>query len=134
MKTRIENDSIGALEVPAGAYYGVQTLRGHENFQITGKAMSYEFVKNVVRIKKAAARVNGEHGYVPKQISEAMITACDEILSGKFKDDFITDAIQGGAGTFRREIRGISLSPERPRKLFSIHQRRYPHCREIDGY
>ncbi len=99
MKTRIENDSIGALEVPAGAYYGVQTLRGHENFQITGKAMSYEFVKNVVRIKKAAARVNGEQGYVPKQISDAMITACDEILSGKFKDDFITDAIQGGAGT-----------------------------------
>ena len=99
MKTRMESDSIGVLEVPAGAYYGVQTLRGHENFQITGNLMSYEFVKNIVRVKKAAARVNGKHGYVPTKIATAIVTACDEILSGKFRENFITDAVQGGAGT-----------------------------------
>ena len=99
MKTRMESDSIGVLEVPAGAYYGVQTLRGHENFQITGNLMSYEFVKNIVRVKKAAARVNGKHGYMPAKIATAIVTACDEILSGKFRENFITDAVQGGAGT-----------------------------------
>ena len=93
MKTRMESDSIGVLEVPAGAYYGVQTLRGHENFQITGNLMSYEFVKNIVRVKKAAARVNGKHGYVPTKIATAIVTACDEILSGKFRENFIHQII-----------------------------------------
>ena len=99
MKVRQESDSIGVLDVPAGAYYGVQTLRGHENFNITGNAMSEEFVKNIVRIKRAAARVNGKHGYVPKEIAQAIVSACDESLEGKFKKHFITDAVQGGAGT-----------------------------------
>lgn len=99
MKVRVESDSIGILEIPTGAYYGVQTLRGHENFHITGNVMSEAFVKNIVRIKRAAARVNGRHGYVPSHIAEAMVRACDEALEGKFNEHFITDAVQGGAGT-----------------------------------
>ena len=99
MKVRVESDSIGLLEVPADAYYGVQTLRGHENFNITGCAMADEFVKNIVRIKRAAARVNGKHGYAPSHIAESIIRACDEALEGKFNEHFITDAVQGGAGT-----------------------------------
>ena len=97
--TRRESDSIGTLDVPADAYYGVQSLRGYENFQITGHRMNDRFVKNVVKIKKAAAIVNGKSGYIPENIAEAIIKACDEALAGKLDDAFITDAIQGGAGT-----------------------------------
>ena len=96
---RKESDSIGELEVPESAYYGVQTLRGFENFQITGIKMNDTFVKNITKIKKVAAKVNGEFGYIKTEISQAIVKACDEILSGKFQEDFITDAVQGGAGT-----------------------------------
>ncbi|MBE7078184.1 MAG: aspartate ammonia-lyase [Clostridiales bacterium] len=99
MKTRTESDSIGKIEVPADAYYGVHALRGYENFQITGKAMNSVFVKNIVKIKKVAAKLNGEYGYADKTISGAIIQACDEILAGGLWEYFITDAIQGGAGT-----------------------------------
>lgn len=99
MRTRKESDSVGTLDIPSNAYYGVQTLRGFENFQITGKKMNYDFIKNIVLIKKAAAKVNGQYGYVQKEIADAIICACDEVLDGKWKEQFITDAIQGGAGT-----------------------------------
>ena len=99
MRTRSESDSVGTLEIPFDAYYGVQTLRGFENFQISGARMHTEFIKNIAVIKKAAAKVNGKYGFIKKEIANAIVTACDEILQGKFANDFITDAIQGGAGT-----------------------------------
>ncbi|MBQ7323874.1 MAG: aspartate ammonia-lyase [Clostridia bacterium] len=99
MRTRKENDSVGTLEVPLNAYYGVQTLRGFENFQISGNKMNPYFLQNITLIKKAAAKINGQYGYIPKDIADAIITACEEIAEGKWSDEFITDAIQGGAGT-----------------------------------
>ncbi len=99
MNMRKESDSVGTLSIPADAYYGVQTQRGFENFQISDRKMNYDFVKNITLIKKVAAKVNGQYGYVRKEIAEAIVAACDEVLSGKFQDQFITDAIQGGAGT-----------------------------------
>ena len=99
MKTRRESDSIGELELPENAYYGVQSLRGFQNFQITGNRMNKAFVSNITKIKKVAAIVNGRYGYVQPEIADAICKACDEILSGKFQEEFITDAIQGGAGT-----------------------------------
>ena len=97
--TRLERDSIGVLEVPVGAYYGVQSLRGAENFHITGRMMNDKFIKNIARIKRAGARVNGKHGSIPLEISKVIVRVCDEILEGKFQEEFITDAVQGGAGT-----------------------------------
>ena len=97
--TRIESDSIGSLEIPANAYYGVQTSRGCKNFNITGIRMNDRFIKNIVKIKKAAAIVNGKAGSVAKDTAAAIVKACDEALSGKFDAEFVTDAIQGGAGT-----------------------------------
>ena len=97
--TRIESDSIGSLEIPAAAYYGVQTSRGCKNFNITGIRMNDRFIKNIVKIKKAAAIVNGRAGSVAKDTAAAIVKACDEALSGKFDAEFVTDAIQGGAGT-----------------------------------
>lgn len=99
MKTRTEYDSIGVLEVPEKAYYGVQTLRGHKNFNITGRGANIRFIKNIVKIKKAAAIVNKECKSLDKERAEAIEKACDEILNNKFLNEFITDAIQGGAGT-----------------------------------
>lgn len=99
MKKRIEFDSIGELEVPVGAYYGVQTLRAKENFRITGHRMHPVFIKNLAKIKKAAAITNRFAGELSFDIAEAIIEACEEVISGGLKEEFIVDAIQGGAGT-----------------------------------
>ncbi len=96
---RIESDSIGSLEIPENVYYGVQTERGCRNFDITGIKMNGRFIKNIVRIKKAAAIVNAKAGSISESTAEAIVKACNEALSGKFDADFVTDAIQGGAGT-----------------------------------
>lgn len=98
-KSRIEADSIGSLEVPTGAYYGVQAKRASRNFHITGLKMSPLFLSNLALIKKAAASVNGEIGLISQEQENAIKTACDEVISGKFADDFIVDPVQGGAGT-----------------------------------
>lgn len=96
---RIEHDSIGTKEVPAEAYYGVQTLRAYENFYITGLKMHPELINSVAQIKKAAAITNFEVGEMDKKRTDAIVKACDEIISGKLHDQFIVDPIQGGAGT-----------------------------------
>ncbi len=98
-KFRLESDSIGQREVPIDAYYGVQSLRAHENFKISGTKTHIELVRAIVEIKKAAAITNGKIGVISEEIANAMSKACDEILEGKFVDNFIVDAIQGGAGT-----------------------------------
>lgn len=98
-KFRLEHDSIGTKEVPADAYYGVQTLRAYENFYITGLKMHPELINSVAQIKKAAAITNFEVGELDKRRTDAIVKACDEILDGKLHDQFIVDPIQGGAGT-----------------------------------
>lgn len=96
---RLESDSIGSLEIPGDAYYGVQSYRGYQNFHITGTPMYIGFIKNIVKIKKAAAMTNAKAGLIDEKTRDAIVIACDEALSGKFGKDFISDAIQGGAGT-----------------------------------
>ena len=96
---RIEKDSIGEKEVPADAYYGVQTLRAAENFRITGHKLHPEMINSLAYIKKAAAIANCEIGLLNRNVADAIVGACDEILKGKFRRDFIVDQIQGGAGT-----------------------------------
>ena len=99
MKTRIEADSIGSLEVPSDAYYGVQSLRAKWNFPITGTPIHPVMIQNLAKIKKAAAISNREAQRLPEEKAAAIIYACDEIIAGKLKDQFIVDGIQGGAGT-----------------------------------
>lgn len=96
---RVEQDSIGTKDVPEDVYYGVQSLRAAENFHITGLNMHPEIINSLAYIKKAAAITNCEVGILDKKRATAIVQACDEILSGKFHDDFIVDPIQGGAGT-----------------------------------
>ncbi len=96
---RTESDSVGELSFDSGAYYGIQTLRAKGNFEITGTKLAFAFIRNTVIIKKAAAIVNKAYGLLDRAKADAIIAACDEILHGKHKRDFIVDAVQGGAGT-----------------------------------
>lgn len=99
MSMRLESDSIGSLSVPSSAYYGVQTLRGANNFQITLGHLNPAFIMSLAEIKKAAALTNYQAGHLDLTIMEAITSACDEIIGGLLHDQFIVDPIQGGAGT-----------------------------------
>jgi aspartate ammonia-lyase len=101
MAYRIEKDFLGEKQIPDDAYYGVQTLRGKENFLITGMPVSREpnFVKAFGYVKKAAAMANRDLGVLDAKIAEAIMRACDRLIAGEKLDQFITDFIQGGAGT-----------------------------------
>ncbi len=96
---RLEADSIGEKEVPGDAYYGVQSLRGNENFHITGENLHLEMIRALALVKKACAISNFKAKVLDEEITEAIVFACDEILEGKYLDQFIVDPIQGGAGT-----------------------------------
>lgn len=96
---RLESDSIGEMEVPGEAYYGVQALRANENFPITGNSLHPDFIKNMARIKRAAAITNMRAGRLKPEIANAIESACNEVICGMFASEFIVDGIQGGAGT-----------------------------------
>jgi aspartate ammonia-lyase len=99
--TRIEHDLLGKKAVPADAYYGVQTARALENFQISGVTMSTypEFVDAYVIVKLAAARANTKVGAMKPQRLAGIEKACQQVLAGKFRNQFVVDWYQGGAGT-----------------------------------
>ena len=96
---RTERDSIGEVFLPDDAYYGVQTARAKDNFPMTGRLMHPYMIDSLVEIKKAAAMANLRAGTLKPEIANAIIRACDEILSGRFRDQFVVDPVQGGAGT-----------------------------------
>jgi fumarate hydratase, class II len=96
---RIEKDSLGELQVPANAYYGVQTQRAVQNFPISGLKPYPAFVWSMAAIKRAAAKVNGDLGLLDKELSNAIIAAATEVMDGKLADQFVVDPFQAGAGT-----------------------------------
>lgn len=101
MAKRIEHDFLGEKEITQDVYYGIQTLRALENFHITGIPMKVEplFVQALGYVKKAAAMANRDLGVLDKNIAEYIIKASDRVIAGEFNDQFLTDLIQGGAGT-----------------------------------
>lgn len=100
-RTRREHDLLGWREVPYEFYYGIQTLRAFENFNITGVAISHYplLIKALAQVKLAAAKANFALGLLPPKMAEAIFEACEEIIHGKWHTHFIVDVIQGGAGT-----------------------------------
>ncbi len=98
---RKEHDFIGELEISNECYYGVQTLRAVENFRMSGRVLKdYPFfVESFAKIKKAAALANKEIGVLDPQKADALAYACDEILAGRYAEQFVVDMVQGGAGT-----------------------------------
>lgn len=99
MAYRFEHDLLGEREVSAECYYGIHTLRAVENFNISGRPIRHPLVIALAMVKKAAALANLEAGLLEKSIAEAITSACDEIIAGGFREQFLVDALQGGAGT-----------------------------------
>ena len=99
MDIRHEHDSVGNLDVPSDAYYGVHSQRAVVNFPMTGEKLHIEQIKALAVIKKAAALANLKAGVLDQLISDAITRACDDVLAGQLIDQFVVDPIQGGAGT-----------------------------------
>lgn len=100
-RMRHEHDLIGERQVPHEYYYGIQTLRALENFNISGVPLSHfpRLIEALAMVKLAAAKANYELKLLPKQVADAIIHACRDILNGKYHTQFVVDMIQGGAGT-----------------------------------
>jgi aspartate ammonia-lyase len=99
MATRIEKDSMGTMEVPEEAYYGVQTARAIRNFPISGQRAHPEFIRAVALIKVAAAKTNLQLGYLDEQKAKAIIEVGTQVAAGEFNDQIVVDVFQAGAGT-----------------------------------
>ncbi len=111
---RIEKDLLGQLEIEDEVYYGIHTKRAMENFNISGYYNSKEFVKSFAEVKLSSALTNKELGFLESDIADAIIFSCNEIIKGKYDNQFVIDAFQGGAGTsfnmnFNEVIANIAL-------------------------
>lgn len=128
-KFRVESDLLGELQVPAEAYYGVQTQRAINNYKISGKHMcDYpEYVKAIAYVKLAAAEANHELGQLPDDVADAICRACREIIDGKFHENFVTDMVQGGAGT-SVNMNVNEVIANRALELMGYEKGDYQHC------
>ena len=99
MRTRIEVDPLGEKAIPESVYYGIQTLRATENFPVSGIKAPLPFIRAYVMVKKAAAIANANVGWLDEERKQAIVQACDEVLTGKLLDQFVVDVFQAGAGT-----------------------------------
>lgn len=99
--TRLEHDLLGDYQVPVNAYWGVHTARAVDNFPISGVPIGHyrSLIRALAIVKQATAQANFELGELTAEINEAISKACDEVAEGKFDNEFVVDAIQGGAGT-----------------------------------
>ena len=141
-RTRIEKDTMGEMRVPASALWGAQTARAVENFPISGLRAHPAFVDATVRVKLAAARANARLGLLPRTKARAIEAAAREVLAGRWRDQFVVDVYQAGAGTSHNmnvnEVlanratellggrRGAErlVDPERRREHGAVHERR----------
>jgi len=98
-KFRTEKDSMGAVQVPAGAYYGAQSQRAVENFPVSGQRMPLPVVRSAALVKGLAAEVNAGLGLLPPPLAEAISRAAREVLEGRYDDQFVVDVFQTGSGT-----------------------------------
>ncbi len=99
MQIRIEKDLLGEREIDDSSYFGINTKRALENFNLEGKIVNLNLIKEIALVKKAAAIVNKDLNELPKDKAEAIIKASEEVIEGNFDDQFFLSAFQGGAGT-----------------------------------
>ena len=96
---RIERDILGEKNIPVNAYYGIHTARAIENFMVSGRGTNRNMIIAVVTVKKCAAIAHRKLDHMPAEVVEAIISACEEIIEGDLMEQFVVDALQGGAGT-----------------------------------
>jgi len=127
--TRIEHDLLGDLAVPADAYYGVQTARALENFQISGVELRLypNFIKGLAMVKLAAARANHDTGGLPDDVLKGIEGACQELIDGKLHDQFRLDVLQGGAGT-STNMNANEVIANRALELMGHKKGEYKYC------
>jgi aspartate ammonia-lyase len=128
-RTRKEHDLLGFRDVPAEVYYGIQTMRGIENFTISGVTLSFypELILSLAMVKMAAARANHELGLLPTDITNAIVRACHEVINGKFHHHFVIDMIQGGAGT-STNMNANEVIANRGLEILGYERGDYKHC------
>ena len=132
-KIRIEHDLLGKKEVPADAYYGIQTLRALENFKISGVPLCHypELVQALGMVKMAAARANFECGQFSQEILTAIEGACQELIDGKLHAQFQIDMFQGGAGT-STNMNANEVIANRALELMRKSKGEYKYCSPHD--
>lgn len=128
-RTRSEHDLLGDREVPHEYYYGVQTLRALENFNISGVTLNFYplLIEALAMVKKAAAKANFDLGLLSKPIKEAIVQACDEIINGKLHSHFVVDMIQGGAGT-STNMNANEVIANRALEILGYEKGEYKYC------
>jgi aspartate ammonia-lyase len=128
-RTRKEHDLIGDRDVPHEYYYGVQTLRALENFNISGITLSFfpAIIEALAMVKMAAAKANNELGLLSKPVTEAITQACNEIINGKFHTHFVVDMIQGGAGT-STNMNANEVIANRALEILGYEKGEYKYC------
>jgi aspartate ammonia-lyase len=128
-KTRLEHDLLGDREVPYEYYYGIQTLRALENFNISGITLSFfpDFINALAMVKMAAAKANYELGHLPKEIADAIVKTCQEIIDNRFHSHFVVDMIQGGAGT-STNMNANEVIANRALEILGYERGEYVHC------
>ncbi|UCD94845.1 MAG: aspartate ammonia-lyase [Candidatus Zixiibacteriota bacterium] len=128
-RTRKEHDLLGERDVPYEFYYGIQTLRALENFNISGISLSHfpVLIEALAMVKMAAARANFDLGLLLKPVAEAIIRACTEIINGRFHSQFVVDMIQGGAGT-STNMNTNEVIANRALEILGYEKGDYKHC------
>ena len=96
---RIEKDTMGEINLPDDSYYGAQTKRAFDNFQISSKKIPRSMISSIAMIKRSAAIVNNQLNFIDSKVKDAIVKACDEVIQGKFDNQFIVDVYQTGSGT-----------------------------------
>ncbi|MET4694540.1 aspartate ammonia-lyase [Endozoicomonas lisbonensis] len=131
--TRTERDLLGDKEVPDDAYFGVQTARAIENFQISGIPISLypDFIASFALVKIAAAKANRDCGVISSEVCEGIESAAHEIVQGKLLEQFSVDVIQGGAGT-STNMNVNEVIANRALELMGHEKGDYQHCRPND--
>jgi aspartate ammonia-lyase len=127
--TRHEHDLLGDRDVPDQMYYGIQTLRATENFNITGVTLQFfpALISSLAIVKMAAAKANHDLGMLDDNITNAMVQACDEIIKGKYHRHFVVDMIQGGAGT-STNMNANEVIANRALEIMGHKKGEYEHC------
>lgn len=128
-RTRKEHDLLGERDVPYEFYYGIQTLRGLENFNISGVSISHfpMLIKALAQVKMACAKANYDLGLLTPNVSQAMIKACQEIIDGRWHIHFVVDMIQGGAGT-STNMNANEVIANRALEIMGYEKGQYEYC------
>lgn len=131
--TRLEHDLLGERDVPSEYYYGVQTLRAMENFNISGVTLNFypALIDALAMVKHAAAEANFELGLIDEKVKDAIVLACLEITHGKFHNHFVVDMIQGGAGT-STNMNANEVIANRALEIMGYSKGEYKYCHPLN--